>query len=63
MFRKFLVRLKQITDSMTDCQHDSEKDRKLPSCVYDYDIINGSWFLIANMNGYLAVSFYRFQHA
>ena len=34
---------------------------KLPSSVYDYDVINDLWFLILKMNGYLAPSFYRFH--
>ena len=34
---------------------------KLPSSVYDYDVINDSWFLFLKMNGYLAASFYRFH--
>ena len=34
---------------------------KLPSSVYDYDVINDSWFLILKMNGYLTPSFYRFH--
>ena len=34
---------------------------KLPSSVYDYAVINGSWFLILKMNGYLTVYFYKFH--
>ena len=34
---------------------------KLPSSVYDYDVINDSLFLILKMNGYLVASFYRFR--
>ena len=34
---------------------------KLPSVVYDYDVINDSWFLILKINGFLAASFYRFD--
>ena len=34
---------------------------KLPSVVYDYDVINDSWFLILKMNGFLAASFCRFH--
>ena len=33
---------------------------KLPSFVYDYDVINDSLFLILQMNRYLAASFNRF---
>ena len=75
VFRTFLATLKQITQSysscITDCQHDFEKGKhlqnifkqtlKLPSFVYDYDVINDSLFLILKMNGYLAASFYRFH--
>ena len=32
---------------------------KLP--VYDYAIINDSWFLILKMDGYLAICFYKFH--
>ena len=34
---------------------------KLPSSVYDYAVINDSWFLILKMNGYLAACFYKFH--
>ena len=34
---------------------------KLPSFVYDYNVINDSLFLILKMNGYLAASFNRFH--
>ena len=33
----------------------------LPSSVYDYAVINDSWFLILKMNGYLAACFYKFH--
>ena len=33
---------------------------KLPSSVYDYDVINHSWFFILKIDGSLATSFYRF---
>ena len=34
---------------------------KLPSSVYDYDVISDFWFFILKMNGYLAASTYRFH--
>ena len=34
---------------------------KIASSVYDYDVINDSWFLTLKMNRYLAASFSWFQ--
>ena len=34
---------------------------RLPSSVYGYVVINYSWSLILNMNGYLAAWFYKFH--
>ena len=34
---------------------------KLPSSVYDYDVISDSWFLVLKMNEFLAASFDRFH--
>ena len=33
----------------------------LSSSVYDYDVINDSWFLILKMNGHLETCFHRFH--
>ena len=75
MFRTFLATLRQIKQSysscLTYCQYDFENGKhlqntfkqtlKLPSSVYDYDVINDSLFLILKMNGYTAASFYGFH--
>ena len=56
VFRLFLAILKQITQSYSSCITDSQQNfekgkhleniLKLPSSVYDYDVISDSWFLI-----------------
>ena len=53
--------------TLFNCQPNFEKGKslqstfkyilKLLSSVYDYDVINDSWFLMLKMNGYLGASF------
>ena len=66
--------MKNFSSYITDCQDDFEKGKLhekhlhinieasfLCLSVYDYVVINDSWFLILKMNGYLAAYFYKFH--